>query len=174
MAPERPITRGLIVELLNQGLTRAEVARLLGTSRQNVNHHLKNTGGSVPEAEVRSRGRELRKLLPWKDIRPEHTWESAPYQRAMWHLEYATTGGKGMSDAKLLALRQWYDRLTDFVLEYDPGIAPHKGAKNGGWVYRLREKEDGDLLVRVNEHVAFGRGEKKYWRQLPREDWPSV
>jgi len=159
----------MIQELLNRGFSQTEAAGLLGTTKQNVQYHLKKGGARFEDVTAQARN-----LLPW-DVDLDREFNRAtPYLRALWHAEYRLTRGNGMSESKLRYLRQWYDRMTEFVLEYDPSIPPHRGVATGGWVYRPREKRDGDLLVRVNEYTKFGRGEKKYWRLPSREEWPDA
>jgi hypothetical protein len=56
------------------------------------------------------------------------------------------------------------------VLEFDPNIPPIPGVSNkGGWAFRERKPEDGDLLIRVNEFTNLTEEGKLIWRIPPIE-----
>jgi hypothetical protein len=56
------------------------------------------------------------------------------------------------------------------VLEFDPNIPPIPGVSNkGGWAFRERKPEDGDLLIRVNEFTNLTEEGKLIWRFPPIE-----
>jgi hypothetical protein len=77
-----------------------------------------------------------------------------------------------MSADKLNRLRAFYRNIRDnnLVLEFDPSIPPQPGvSKAGGWAYRHRISEDGDLLVRVNGHTTLTGDGRSIWR-LPAFD----
>lgn len=71
------------------------------------------------------------------------------------HIEYMSTGGKGMSRDKLQRLSWFYRRIDNenLVVEYDPEIPPNEDSSLGGFTYRERLVSDGDLIIRVNEHT---------------------
>ena len=51
------------------------------------------------------------------------------------------------------------------VLEFDPNIPPIPGVSSkGGWAYRERLPEDGDLLIRVNEFTNITDKGCDIWR----------
>ena len=79
------------------------------------------------------------------------------------------TGGKGMSRRKLSALRNFYRKIAEgFVLEYSPDIPPQPGVSlPGGFAYRERTPDDGDLIIRVNEHTALTDESRMLWRLPP-------
>ncbi|AGI61752.1 transcriptional repressor [Mycobacterium phage BTCU-1] len=86
------------------------------------------------------------------------------------HGEYMATGGVGMDELKLSRLRGFYKKLRDQVLEYDPNIPPIEGvSRQGGWAYRPRKPEDGDLLIRVNDYTDLTDEGRMIWRFPPRE-----
>ncbi|MBB2993660.1 hypothetical protein FHR72_005171 [Mycolicibacterium iranicum] len=66
------------------------------------------------------------------------------------------TCGVGMDQGTLGRLRGFYRRLIDQVVEFDPSIPPiARVRRRGGWAYRPRMPEDGDLLIRVNEYAEL-------------------
>ena len=85
-------------------------------------------------------------------------------------MTYMATGGKGMTRDRLRTLRGFYQNLIeeDLVVEFDPNIPPGKpegdpksnrkkadGYKFGGFAYQKRVPEDGNLIIRVNEHTTL-------------------
>ena len=79
---------------------------------------------------------------------------------------HVATGGKGMSESKLKRLRGFYKILVeqDVVLEFDPELPPIPGVANkGGFAYRPRERRDGDLIIRVNEHTTLTPEGRLIW-----------
>lgn len=76
-----------------------------------------------------------------------------------------------MSEYKLARLRSFYRKLREenLVVEFDPNIPPSPGIKHGGFAYRDRTPEDGDLLIRVNEYTNLTDQGKIIWRFHPTE-----
>lgn len=75
-----------------------------------------------------------------------------------------------MDKTTLGRLRGFYAKLRDHVLEFDPNIPPEPGvSKHGGWAFRPRRPEDGDLLIRVNEYTELTEEGKMIWRFPPVE-----
>ena len=72
-----------------------------------------------------------------------------------------------MSQDKLKRLRAFYRqvRKDNVVLEYDPDLPPQPGfAIKGGFMFRLRQAQDGDLLIRVNQHTNLADEGQLIWR----------
>lgn len=171
------ITHALVYDLvIRQGIRQAEVARMLGTTKQNVAHHLRYRS----EGDVRIPIRVASETLPWKKVDREHQ-QSTPYHRVLNHAEYIATHGHGMSQRKLELLRGFYKSLleSDTVLAYAPTVGPRPGMKHGGWAYLPRDHRpveeggDGELLLRVNEHATMTDEAYVVWRLPQPEDWPT-
>ncbi|WP_439377859.1 hypothetical protein [Amycolatopsis lexingtonensis] len=171
MPPKPRVTHSMVkAEMLKHNNNLTEAAKALDISKSLASYHLYETGPGYA-----SPSQAIRDSMPWKDIQPGHR-NAPPYKRARWHAEYIATGGKGMSEAKLRYLRQWYQRLVteNEVLVYDPAIKPHRGSKTGGWDYVPREERDGELLFRANEFTEVSDETKVDWRLPDREFWPQV
>lgn len=161
---EPKLTLAIVEALKNKGYTQSEIARMFGVTRQYVSWIKHTYGGTLSPRE------EVLKHFPWKV--PQEMSETAPARKMRDHGEFIATGGKGMSDATLTRLRNFYKKLRDedLVLEFDPEIPPEPGLSNkGGFAYRPRRPEDGDLLIRVNEHTTLTEQGRMIWRFPPRE-----
>ncbi|AMS00875.1 immunity repressor [Mycobacterium phage Conquerage] len=145
-----PLIFSTIEDLRRKGHNQSEIAEMFGVTRQAVSWQKKTYGGRMTPRDI------VREAWPFETTNA-HT-KSQPYQRLRDHGEYQQTGGKGMSDNKLMRLRAWYRKLRDedVVLEFDPSIPPGPGLAGGGFRYVPRDIViDGtDLLIRVNEHTA--------------------
>jgi hypothetical protein len=103
---------------------------------------------------------------------PVEMGQTSPYRRLRDHGEYMATGGVGMSEDKLKRLRAFYRKLRneEMVVEYDPTIPPIPGVSSkGGWAYRDRLSEDGDLLSRVNDYTNLTEEGQRIWRFPPQD-----
>lgn len=152
-----------VVELLEDGHTQSEVARMLGTTKQTVNYHKEKAGWRSP-FEVATEN------LPWDDLEGQAV-KATPYARILNHLEFEATGGEHMPPSKLRRLRQWYEgRLLRFnvVVEYRPDIPPTPGQQYGFWRYVPREDRDGDLIIRENEFTQLNDAQKEWFRMPDR------
>jgi hypothetical protein len=78
--------------------------------------------------------------------------------------EQSNTYESGMSYRKLEDLRRFYLRMSDRVIEFDPDLPPSEGVSVGGFAYRPRLPEDGDLLIRVNDHTTLTDAGREMWR----------
>lgn len=153
-----------IEDLKRKGFNQSEIARMYGVTRQAVSKIKQKYGGSLTPRE------QVNQSFPWKVSATQQ--QTSPYRLMRNHGEYIATGGKGMSDDKLRRLRNWYAKLREenVVLEFGPEIPPIEGVSNkGGFAYRERRPEDGDLLIRVNEHTEISDEGKMIWRFPPRE-----
>lgn len=157
------LTLAIVEDLKVKGYTQADIARMFGVTRQYVSWIKYTYGGRLTPRE-----RVLREF-PWKV--PEPMTQQSPYRRMREHGEYVATNGVGMSPAKLSRLRNFYRKLRDQVLEFDPAIPPKPGfANKGGFAYRPRTDDDGDLLIRVNDHTNLTEKGRTIW-VFPSE-WP--
>ncbi|AQT28473.1 immunity repressor [Mycobacterium phage Idleandcovert] len=169
MNMERPGTKkselslAIIEDLRGKGYTQSEIARMYGVTRQYVSWIKHYYGGKLTPREL------VLQHFPFQV--PVHQQQGvSPYRRLREHGEYMATGGVGMDDLKLKRLRGFYKKLRDHVLEYDPNIPPIEGvSRQGGWAYRPRTPEDGDLLIRVNEYTDLTDEGRMIWRFPPRE-----
>ncbi|MEO6733774.1 MAG: hypothetical protein ABIN01_21300 [Ferruginibacter sp.] len=149
-------------------MTQVEIARMYGVSPTTVSYH-KRQGG----AQFRSPREAAMESFPWPEMDKKFK-TGAPYQRVTWHLEYAVSGGRGMTPYKSRELRNWYEKLAKYnvVLEFDPNLAPHPGVLSGGWQYAPRRESDGNLLIRENAYTTLTDESREIWR-IP-DELPSV
>jgi hypothetical protein len=144
--PELSLSR--IEELKAKGHSQSEIARMFGVTRQAISWHKHTYNGSLTPRE------EALKHFPW-EVSVPYT-QASPYRYMRDHAEYWATGGKGMSDVKLGRLRALYRKIhAGLVVEFDPNIPPEPGvASTGGFAWRQRQPEDGDLLFRANAYAT--------------------
>ena len=148
------MTIGEINELLIKGWTQQAIADHFGVSFQAVSNmrHRYETVAYWSPREI-----ALREAWPWKVLADQTRTNT--YKNCRNHLEFMSTDGVGMSDAKIKRLRGFYKFLKEnnVVVEYDPTIPPIDGVSGtfGGWAYRPRVESDSDLIIRVNEHTEM-------------------
>ncbi|QIS16474.1 XRE family transcriptional regulator [Nocardia arthritidis] len=148
-----------IEDLHNKGLTYTQIAKIKGVTKQAVSKVVRLHGGSQTPRQT------VGQHFPWKEV-PRHFRESSPYKRMRDHGEWMATGGKGMQGYKLDRLRWWhrYLRENNVVLEFDPEIPAIDGVSpGGGFAYRPRQEEDGDLLIRVNGYTQMSPESYTIW-----------
>lgn len=155
--PGNPLTLAIIEDLKGKGYSQAEIARMYGVSRQYVSWIKRYYNGRLTPAE------QVLQHFPFKV--PTEMGQTSPYRRLREHGQYVATWGIGMDKVTLGRLRGFYRKLTDQVLEFDPNIPPiPRVSSRGGWAYRPRRPEDGDLLIRVNEHTELTDEGRRIWR----------
>lgn len=138
--------RGRVNPETGKRYTQTEIARMWGVSRQRVSqlkHELAHFARSPRERAM--------EVFPW---RVEAAYkQSSLNKRLRDHLEYMATGGEGMDAEKLERLPAFWRMLRehDAVVEYHPAIPPSEKFGTGGWALRPRKREDGDLIIRVND-----------------------
>jgi len=150
--------------LKRKGFNQSQIAEMKGVTRQYISWVKRYYGGNLTPRE------QALEAWPWEV--PAAMNMAAPCRRLRDHAEYWATGGKGMAEHKLRDLRGFYKRLheNDEVVEFDPEIPPQPGVSApGGFAYRKREPEDGDLIIRVNEHTNLTEQGRRIWRFPPRE-----
>lgn len=154
------LTPQVINDLRKKGYNQTQIAEMYGISRSGVSY-IKNSAGT-PYRTPREAAMDS---FPWKDMASKFK-AATPYHRATDHLEYVATGGKGMAPYKLQRLRSWYQMMQELgvVLEFDPSNPPRPNLKSGGWDYKPRESEDGDLLIRVNRYTTLSDEGYEIWR----------
>lgn len=147
---QTPLTLDLYQSLRSQGLNDSQIAGVVQLTPQSVSR-FKNK-----HAQHLRTPREVAKDA-WPLEVPYRFVQCSPYKRLRDHLEYMATGGRGMAEYKLKRLRWFYKRLESFglVVEYDPDIQPNPDANTGGWQFVQRNDSDGDLILRVNQHVQM-------------------
>lgn len=161
-------TPEVIMALKNAGNTQHSIAQRFDISDAAVSLRLGRAG--LIESTPRS---DAMKHFPWKLGRAYHDASLGKLVRN--HLEFVATGGHGMSDDKLKRLRALYKKLLGdvqfaealergkldpttppkMVVEFDPAIPPSKGNKTGGFALVPWREEDGDLVIRRNEHAEL-------------------
>lgn len=160
--PTHPLSKEVIEALKGKGYSQSDIASMYNVTRQAVSWHLKTYGGRLSPRQV------VDEAWPWKT---GHGHDKAvPYKRLRDHGEFMQTDGERMSDDKMRRLRSWWKKLREenVVVEFDPSIAPvSRVSPNGGFAYRDRVKEDGQLLIRVNNFTSLSEDGKRIWR------WPQ-
>lgn len=153
-----PLSLSVVEYLKNKGYSQSEIARIYNVSRQAISWIKQTYGGRMTPREL------VLKEFPWTV--PAELSTASAYRRIRDHGEYVATGGVGMNDDKLQRLRKFYRKLKDenVVVEFDPDIPPTPGVSpKGGWAFRPRLPEDGDLLIRVNEHTRLTEKGRIIW-----------
>lgn len=153
------LSLSVVEDLKGKGLSQSEIAELFGVTRQYVSWIKHTYGGKLTPREV------VLQSFPFQVSAIQA--QTSPYRRLRDHGEYVATGGRGMSEDKLKRLESFWKKLRDgnLVLEYDPDIPPIKGVSNkGGWAFRERLPEDGDLLIRANEYANLTDKGRMIWR----------
>lgn len=133
-----------------QGKSVIEIAEMFGVSRTTVYKYL------PPKSESRTPYQEALAQFPW-DV-PSSMRRAAPYYRMRDHGEFMATNGAGMTQDKLDRLKSFWKKLRNYnlVLEFDPNLPPMPGVSNaGGFAFQPRVPEDGQRLIRVNEHTKL-------------------
>lgn len=163
-ADRQPLVFSVIEDLRRRGYNQTEIADMHGVSRQAVSWHKVTYGGQLTPRQM------VNKAWPWKTTNLHG--KSKVYQRLRDHGEYTATRGLGMSEDKIKRLESWWRKLRDenIVVEFDPNLPPEKGlSPYGGFAYRERIPEDGDLIIRMNEFTNLSEDGAKIWRWLPDE-----
>lgn len=153
------LTLAIVEALRNKGLSQSDIARQYGVTRQYVSWIKHKYGGRLTPREL------ALQHFPFKV--PVKMGNTAPFKRLRDHGEYIATGGVGMDYDKLQRLRGFYKKLrnNNLVVEFDPNIPPIRGVSSqGGWAYRERSPEDGDLLIRVNQFTDITDKGRNIWR----------
>jgi len=149
-------------------MSNVEIAKQLGITRQRVHQIIKALNDD--KTLLTPREQVVDRHFPWKLEDPFA--QASPARLMRNHGEYMATGGKGMSEDALKALRGFYRRLRDnnVVVEFDPRIPPiPRVSYVGGFNYVPRTDEDGDLIIRVNEYTNLTDEGKRLWRFPTRE-----
>lgn len=156
-SPEPQLTLAIVEDLKNKGFTQSQIARQFGVTKQYVSWIVRTYGGKLTPRQ------EVLQHFPW-DV-PAAFHRASPCRRLREHAEYMVTGGEGMREDSLQRLRSFYRLLRNdnVVVEYDPDIPPTPGNKHGGFAYRQRQPEDGNLLIRVNKHTMLTDVGRRVW-----------
>lgn len=152
----------IVIELMNEGLTQAAIAREYGVSRQYVNK-LAIQGGHTPVVPI------ITENLPW-DI-PSDYYENTLYQgmRLIGHGNY--TGFDKLNGSSLAKARAILTKLTRFrqVIDFDPSYPAMPGLTNTpGFAYVPRTEDDEDFIVKIRPGTRITPEGRKIWR-LPEE-----
>lgn len=156
------LTASIIETLRRKGFTQSQIAEMFGVTRQYVSWVRQNYDGVTPTPRE-----DVMQHFPFKGA----IFHDSTYDRRLRdHLEYQVTGGDGMSADKLRRLRSFYNKLQseNLVVEFDPDTPAEDGNKPGGYTLRPREKSDGDLIIRVNEHTELTAAGQVLWRFPPK------
>jgi len=159
------LTIDVIEELMAQGHSQSEIARMFGVTRHAVSWHKRTYNGRLTARQ------EVMLTFPWKGVSQEQARCSA-YRRLRDHGEFVVTAGKDWDADKLRRLRAFYKKIREgWVLEYDPRIPPEPGfALHGGFALRKRLASDGDMLFRLNEFCQEPTEEGRLIWRLPEVD----
>lgn len=146
-----------VLSLKNKGWTNARIAREKGVTRAAVSKLLRARG-----MYANARTKVIREHYPWETT-DEHSRTSAV--RRLWdHAAVLMSGREAINPTDRKRLSRWYDLMEDKVLEFDPNLPPVPGEfRYGGFAYRERTPDDGDLLIRVNEYTRLTDEGKIIW-----------
>ncbi|WP_396902716.1 XRE family transcriptional regulator [Mycolicibacterium sp.] len=169
--PEPGKREKLTIELIDaykrRGLNQTEIARLHGITRQAVSFQVRKYD------RLTDTQRLLTLHFPWRV--PQHQGNATQFRRLRDHGRHVATAGKVVPPSERLPadlldrLQSFYRKLRDenIVVEHDPTLPPEPGvAAQGGWAYRPRLPEDGNLMIRVNEYTTLTDEGRTIW-QLP-------
>ncbi|PPJ08748.1 hypothetical protein C5E51_16410 [Nocardia nova] len=158
------ISIGEIEAYKNKGWSQSDIARAYGVTRQYISWIKHRYNGTLsPREQI---------MQHWMITVPHRMTQASPYQRLRDHGEYRATGGEGMTDNQLNRLRGFYSKLrnNNTIVEFDPELPPEHGVStSGGWAYRPRSEEDGQLLLRENAHTSFTDAARSIWSFPPIE-----
>ncbi|MCF4007711.1 helix-turn-helix domain-containing protein [Corynebacterium uropygiale] len=159
------ITPDEVMELLDQGMSQAEIARQVGVTRQYI-YKLAREGGYEPKWT------KLTQHIPW-DI-PSEFKGNALYQgfRAIGWVRWR--GPASLTQSQYERARAIWRKLKAFnqVIDFDPKYPAVPGLTNGpGFAYVPRRESDGDYMIRIKPGVKLTPVGKKIWR-MP-EEWPE-
>jgi hypothetical protein len=166
------LTPEIIRSLLNQKnpetgrqYTLADIAKLFGVTRQRA-HQVARDESPV---DLRTPRQIVADQFPW-EIGHEFG-QSSIARRVHDHALYVATGGKGMTRRQLVALLNFYKKLRDnnVVVEFHPDIPPEPGNQFGGFAFRPRTEDDGDLIIRVNEVTNLSPEAEDDWTFPPQD-----
>lgn len=151
------LTPALVNALLKQGMSPKEIAQDYGVTEQAVSNH-KARGGDGG-ATFKSPRDEAMEFFPWPNMEPSFKTSSL-YWRLTDHLVFVVCGVRHLPMARRARLRSFYEKLikTNTVAVFDPGIPAKPGSTTGGWDFVPRGDGDGDLIIRVNDHVIADNG----------------
>ena len=150
------LTPELVRELLNKDLRVTEIARQFGVTVGYVSQLKAKIGYRTPKQEAMDK-------MPWKKL-PREQQRNRIYQNLRLHLFYVAVGRNGVTASQVDHLLGFYNRVEDYVVEYDPEIPSTPNNKGGGFQYVPREERDGDLILRRNKHTRIEDGDLVYWR----------
>lgn len=155
----------VIEGMKRRGWSQSRIAEHFGVSRQAISYYVRKYGGMRTARQIL-----LEDHYPFNV--PAEFHNATQNRRLRDHGEYFATRGKDMDPEKLRRLRTWYQMLRDedLIVEFDPNLPPEPGISSvGGFTYRRRTPEDGDLLIRINEHTNITEKGMKIWRFPKRE-----
>lgn len=155
------ITYADIARKKSEGMTQSEIAREVGVSRAYISQIVKEYG---PAKEPTPREKAIEENYPW-EVATGHT-QAYLHRQLRNHLDYVVNGSEGMSEVNLERLRLFYNKLKDFdlVVEYSPLNPPMPDTPTGGYAYLHREKNDGDLIIRINDYTIVTPKTLEIWR----------
>lgn len=161
------ITIQMIEDYLRRGYSYTQMADELGVSKQAISDCRRRYG------HVYTLREEALKHFPWDlpNTAGPHMNDQWAYRNARNHAEFVFTNGEGMPEESIERLRWFYKKLRteNVVLEYDPNIPPHEGMAHGGFAYRPRIDEDGDLIIRDNRYTNITEDGRYIWTFPARE-----
>jgi hypothetical protein len=148
---EGPVTISTINSLKLMKLNQEEIARLLGKAPARISQ----VKHAHPDQAILTPIEQVRKMWPWGKM-ATHFHRAAEFQHLKRHSTFYACGRKGLSDISYTRLVNFYNMLRehDYVIGFDPNLAPYKGMPSGGFYYARRGPFDRDLMIRVDENVV--------------------
>lgn len=120
------------------GKNKADIAKYFRVSRQAVSSFCKRY--AIDDRSPRQKAMDEYVFAG----NPE--WNAHPNRMLRAHLAFMATGALPRGEMRLLKGFYLHLRTGNLVVEYDP--------TDGGWIYRKRERNDGEMLFRVNKYVG--------------------
>lgn len=148
---------GLVIALMEEGMSQAAIGRMYGVSRQYVNK-LARDGGYVSRLNL------LREAMPW-DVDTEFSRNSSLIAfRLAGHI---AIDPKSISDEGKERAGSFLNRLRTFnvVLDYNPEYPPIMGlTSTPGFAYIPRTEEDEDFMMKIRRGVKVTPLGNRIWR----------
>ncbi|OIR43185.1 hypothetical protein [Corynebacterium sp. NML120713] len=148
---------GLVIALMEEGMSQAEIGRMYGVSRQYVNK-LARQGGYVSRVNL------LKEAMPWEVDKEFSRNASLIGFRLAGHvaLDPDNIAEEGRERAE-----SFLNRLRTFnvVLDYNPEYPPIMGlTSTPGFAYLPRTEEDEDFMMKIRPGVKVTPLGNRIWR----------
>ena len=156
------ITAWRAFELMEEGLTQAEIARQAGVTRQYVYKILRDAGF---RSEFAQQTRLIRDNFPW-ELENNEVMDNTVYIQ-LWLAARFNDTPDSISKTSTERVRALIRKLVRFnqVVDYDPKYPWVKGLFNTrGLAFLPRQEEDEDYMIKIRPGVTITEVGKKLWK----------